>query len=105
MNYVIGILAGVAWGAVGALINNQLLKRSAAGGDTRKVYAAFLGRTFVDVFMLLVVILVRRWLPFSYEMALVGTAGTLGLATTWLAFRHAAGVKTPADKGEEKPKE
>ncbi|MBQ9687243.1 MAG: hypothetical protein IJV41_11990 [Oscillospiraceae bacterium] len=102
MNYVIGILAGVVWGGLGALLNNLLLKKTVAGGNTQRVFAVFLTRTVLDVAFLAVIVLARHLLPFSYEMALVGTAGTLGLSSTWLAFRHAAGEpKKKDDKTEE----
>ena len=101
MNYAIGILAGIAWGSLGALLNNYLLKKAAAGGNTQHVLAVFMARMFVDLVLLGAIVLVRKHLPFSYEMMLVGTAGTLGLATTWLAFRHAGAPKKDKDKTEE----
>ncbi len=90
MGYVVGFLAGAAWGVLGACLNHFVLGRALGGGD-RKVLGANLLRVLTDLVLLAVVVLARKALPFPYEMALAGTVSALGMTGIYFAFRTAAG--------------
>ena len=90
MGYVIGFLAGVVWGVLGACLNHYLLGRALRGGD-RGVLGANLLRALIDLALLAAVVLARGVLPFPYEMALAGTASALGMTGIYFAFRTASG--------------
>ena len=90
MGYVIGFLAGVVWGVLGACLNHFVLSRALRGGD-RNVLGANLLRALVDLALLAAVVLARNVLPFRYEMALAGTVSALGMMGIYFAFRTASG--------------
>ena len=87
MNLVIGIAAGLVWGALAAIVNLQINKKALAKGSTNSLLAANLARTFVDLAALAAVFLLRRFLPFSYEGMLLGTAISLSLISVVFASR------------------
>ena len=101
MGYVIGFLAGAAWGVLGACLNHFILGRALRGGD-KKVLGANLLRALVDLALLAAVVLARDVLPFRYEMALAGTVSALGMMGIYFAFRRAAGKdETPKEETED----
>ena len=59
MNLVIGIAAGLVWGALAAIVNLQINKKALAKGSTNSLLAANLARTFVDLAALAAVFLLR----------------------------------------------
>ena len=89
MNLVLGVLAGLLWGAAAAALNMRISKKALAKGETNALLASNLGRSAVDIAALAVVFLLRNVLPFSYEAMLVGTAVSLSLLTILFAFRIA----------------
>ena len=93
MNLVLGVLAGLLWGAAAAAVNMGISKKALAKGSTNVLLAANLGRTAVDIAALASVFLLRKLLPFSYEAMLVGTAISLSLLTILFAFRMAGKQK------------
>ena len=93
MNLFLGIAAGLVWGALAALVNLQINKKALAKGNSNALLAANLGRTFVDLAALAAVFLLRRYLPFSYEGMLIGTAVSLSLISVIFAFRLAGKQK------------
>ncbi len=88
MNFLWGALAGLAWGAVCGVLNILILKKSLGKNDSNLLMAANLGRMVVDLAALLLVFLLRKILPFSYEAMLVGTAVALSVASLIFAFRY-----------------
>ena len=88
MNYLLGGLAGLAWGMVCALVNLRILKKAIQKNDSNALMAANLGRMGVDLLALLLVFLLRKQLPFSFEAMLVGTAVALSVVTLVFAFRY-----------------
>jgi MFS superfamily sulfate permease-like transporter len=99
MNLVIGIAAGLIWGALAAIVNLQINKKALAKGSTNSLLAANLARTFVDLAALAAVFLLRRFLPFSYEGMLLGTAISLSLISVVFAFRLAGKQKKGGKQG------
>lgn len=87
MDIMWGILAGLAWGAVCGLVNVRILKKAIRKNDTNAIMAANMGRMGIDLLALLLVFLLRKVLPFSYEWMLIGTAVALSVVTLIFAFR------------------
>jgi hypothetical protein len=88
MKLLIGLLAGLAWGALCGFLNTRILKRAVEKNDNNFMMAANILRILVDLVALGAVFLLRGVLPFSYEAALVGTAIALSLLTIAFAFRY-----------------
>ncbi len=88
MNFLWGALAGLVWGALCGVLNILILKKSLGKNDSNLLMAANLGRMAVDLAALLLVFLLRKILPFSYEAMLVGTAVALSVASLIFAFRY-----------------
>ena len=87
MNYLWGALAGLAWGALWGGLNILILKKSLKKNDSNVLMAANLGRMAVDLAALLLVFLLRKILPFSYEAMMIGTAVALSVTSLVYAFR------------------
>ena len=90
MRYVLGFLAGLVWGVLGACLNQLVLTRALRQGDRRTLGANIL-RAVTDLLLLAVVVLLREVLPFRWEMTLAGTVSALGLMGIYFAFRSASG--------------
>ena len=90
MRYVLGFLAGLVWGVLGACLNQFILTRALRQGDRRTLGANIL-RAVTDLLLLAVVVLLRDVLPFRWEMTLAGTVSALGLMGIYFAFRSASG--------------
>ena len=88
MNYVWGALAGLAWGALCGVLNILILKKSLGKNDSDMLMAGNLARMVVDLAALLLVFLLRKILPFSYEAMLVATAVALSVTSLIFAFRY-----------------
>ena len=87
MKYVIGVLAGLAWGALIAWVNSLISRKALEKNSEKAMLTANLCRTLLDVAALGAVFLGRKALPFSFEAAVCGTAAALGLLTVYFAFR------------------
>ena len=88
MNYLWGALAGLAWGALCGVLNTLVLKKSMQKNDSNRLMAGNLARMAVDLLALLLVFLLRKILPFSYEAMLEGTAVALSVTSLLFAFRY-----------------
>lgn len=88
MHFVWGALAGLAWGVLCGGLNILILKKSLGKNDSNVLMAANLGRMAVDLVALLLVFLLRKVLPFSYEAMLVATAVALSVTSLIFAFRY-----------------
>ena len=88
MNILWGILVGLAWGAVCGLVNTLILKKAIAKNNSNTLMAANLARMTVDLLALLLVFLLRKVLPFSFEATMIGTAVALSAVTLVFAFRY-----------------
>ncbi len=88
MKIVIGLLAGLVWGALIGLVNTLIMKKSLKKNDSNLVMAANLARMVLDLAALGLVFLLRNLLPFPYEPMLVGTAVALSIVSLVFAFRY-----------------
>lgn len=86
MNYVIGALAGLVWGALGAYLNSLITKKCLAAGDEKAIVGMNLAHMAVDIAVLAIVYLLRKTLPFSYEAMLIGTAAALSIVTIIFSY-------------------
>ena len=94
MNYVIGAVVGLLWGALIAWVNSRINKSAIAKNTTKALMRANLCRTGAAVFLL------RNVLPFSFEATIVATAAALGMLTVYFAFRLSKPEAKPKNDGE-----
>ena len=105
MKIVIGALCGLIWGAAAALLNFAISKRSIMKNNTTALMGASIGRIAVDFAALGLVFLLRKALPFPFEVTMVATAIAMSLVTIVCAYRLSAAIKpkaTPQNKEEQK---
>lgn len=88
MSMLLGILAGLVWGALCGGVNVHIMKRAIQKGKDQAVMTANALRMAVDLAALGLVFLVRKLLPFPYEAMLIGTAVALSVVTIVFAFRY-----------------
>ena len=84
---LIGVLAGLAWGALWGWVNTLILNKALQKKDANAIMAGNLGRLLVDALALSAVFLLRKVLPFPYEAMLIATALALSAVTLVFAFR------------------
>ena len=101
MNYVIGAVVGLLWGALIAWVNSRINKSAIAKNTTKALMKANLCRTGLDIFGLGMVFLLRKMLPFSFEATIVATAAALGMLTVYFAFRLSKPEAKPKSDGEQ----
>ena len=87
MNYVWGVLAGLAWGALAAFINYRINKAAVKKNSNTSMMAANGARMAVDLVALGTVYLLRKALPFSFEATIIAAAISLSLLTIVFAYR------------------
>ena len=97
---IIGFLAGLAVGTLAAFLNSRITKilllddSGVLGGGasgTGKVMMVNVIRLLVSALTLLVIFLVRKYLPFSFEAAMLGAAAGLTFISylfLWLTVRN-----------------
>lgn len=90
MTYVFGVLAGLVWGFLAALLNAFVTKKCIAKKNTNALLASNMIHMLVDVAALAAVFLVRNvpWLNFA--AAIVATAAALSITTIVFTFKLAA---------------
>ena len=89
MTYVIGALAGLAWGGLAAFVNYLILKSAVKKGSNNAIVCTNLLRTAVDVAALGTVFLLRKYLPFSFEACILAAALIMGIGAVFFAFKAA----------------
>ena len=87
MEYLIGAVIGLLWGALIAWLNSRINKKAIAKNDTKAIMTANMIRMAIDVAALAAVFLLRKALPWNFEATIAGTAASLGLLTVYFAFR------------------
>ena len=87
MNYVLGALAGLAWGALAAFVNWQINKAALKKNSSSAMLAANMARMAVDLIALGTVYLLRRRLPFSFEATIIAAAIALSMLTIVFSYR------------------
>ena len=86
MNYVLGALAGLLWGALAAFVNLKINQAALKKNTNAAVLGANAARMAVDLAALGTVFLLRKILPFSFEATIIATAVALSLLTVVLAY-------------------
>lgn len=81
MNYVIGAVVGLLWGALAAFMNSRITKSALKKGSNNAVMGMNAAHMFVDLVALAVVFFLRRLLPFSFEATLIATAAAMSILT------------------------
>jgi len=83
MEYIIGAVTGLLWGALVAWLNSRISKKAIEKNSTKAMMLASLLRTALDIAALALVFLLRNVLPGNFEATIVGTAASLGLLTVY----------------------
>ena len=86
MNYVLGALAGLLWGALAAFVNLKINQAALKKNTNAAVLGANAARMAVDLAALGTVFLLRKILPFSFEATIIATAVSLSLLPVVLAY-------------------
>ena len=91
MNYFLGILAGLVWGAAVAGLNGLVTKRCVEKNTSQAMTIANIVKVVSYVLAFAVVFLLRNVLPFSYEAAVIGTVLALSMLQIVISYRIAGG--------------
>lgn len=91
MKYLLGIIVGLLWGGLAALLNCRISLKAVRKGTDKAMMSANMLRVVVDIAALALPLLIRNRLPFRVELTLVGTAAALGIVMIVFAYRLAAG--------------
>lgn len=98
MTVVLSILAGLAWGFIGAMINYCIMKKAVASNNSGKVTAVTVLRTAIDALFLGLVFLIRNVPAFNFAVAITATAAALSITTIVTTFILARPEKTDDGK-------
>lgn len=91
MNYFLGIVVGLVWGAVIALINGFFTKRCVEKNTSSAMTTASIVKIVSYILAFVVVFLLRNVLPFSYEATIIGTVLALSMLQIVISYRIAGG--------------
>lgn len=86
MNIVFGIVGGIIWGFLAALLNYYIMKKCIAKNTNQAMMLCNTLRMLVDIVALAVVFLVRNLLPINFTAAIVATAAALSISTIVFTF-------------------
>ena len=104
MKIVFAVLLGLIWGAAAALVNSKISAAALKKNTGSAIQTASVSRMAVDIAALGLVFLLRKVLPFSFEVMLVATAIAMSLTTIYCAFRlsnqHKPKPKEPEQEAE-----
>ena len=89
VKFIIGILAGLVWGALAALANGGIAKACVKKNGKGAAGASNILSTLVSLVFFAAVVLLRNVLPFRYEGMLVGTAISMSMLGIVIAFNMA----------------
>lgn len=81
MNYLLGAVAGLLWGALAAFINSRITKSALEKGTQNAVMLMNFSHMAVDLVALAIVFFLRRILPFSFDAAIIATAAAMSIGT------------------------
>lgn len=81
MNYLIGAVVGLLWGALAAFVNSRITKSAIKKGTNSAIMTMNFAHMFIDLVALAVVFFLRRLLPFSFEATLIATAAAMSIIT------------------------
>ena len=86
MNTFFAVLFGIAWGAAAAFVNSRIARKALEKKDMKAAKNARRIQMLVDIAALVVLVLLRNILPFSYETALVCAIISLSVLTIVFLF-------------------
>lgn len=89
MSIVLGILAGLVWGVLAALLGGAVIRRALAKNTNGALLAGNFLRTLIDIAALGLVFLARKLLPFDYTWMLIAAAVALSIGTIVISYRIA----------------
>ena len=90
MTYVFGVLAGLVWGFLAALLNAFVTKKCIAKKNTNALLASNMIHMLVDVAALAVVFLLRNLSWMNFAAAIAATAAALSITTIVFTYKLAA---------------
>ena len=105
MKYVIGVLLGLAWGGLAAVVNMRISRGAIRKNSTGIILGASAARMLVDLVTLGVIFLLRDVLPFRFEWMMVAAALAMSLCTVVFAYRFTRPDKTGGKQSETEKKE
>ena len=85
---IIGIVAGFAWGAVAAVLNGLVGRFVVAKNAEGAAKSGGLIQTGISLAFLIVVVLLKGVLPFSYEAMLIGTVIAISLLGIVFTYKN-----------------
>lgn len=86
MNIVLGIIVGLVWGFLAALLNYKIMKKAIAENTDKAMMACSTKRMGVDFVCLGSTLLVRNILPFNFVALIVSAAAGLSFTTIFFTF-------------------
>ena len=86
MNIVFAVLFGIVWGAAAAFVNSRIARKALEKKDIKAAKNARRVQMLVDIAVLVIIVLLRNILPFSYEIALVSAIVALSVLTIVFLF-------------------
>ena len=89
MSIALAVLAGLVWGALAAVVNYFIMKKSIEKNTNNAVISSSMLRTAIDVAALGAVFLARNVLPFDFTYALIACAVAMSIGTIVFTFRLA----------------
>ena len=92
VNYFLGVLLGLVWGAAAAILNAAIMKHFLKKQNTAMMMASNIIRLFVDILALGTCLLLRSSESVSFYTAIVGTAVSLSILTIIFTFKLAKPV-------------
>ena len=81
MNTFFAVLFGIAWGAAAAFVNSRIAKKALRKKDAKAAKNARRVQMLVDIAALVLIVLLRNVLPFSYETSLVSAIISISVLT------------------------
>ena len=89
MSVVLAVLAGLVWGALAAVVNYFITKKSLEKNSNTAVMGSGILRTAIDVAALSAIFLARSILPFDFTYMLIAAAVAMSIGTIVFTFRLA----------------
>ena len=89
MDYFWGMLAGLVWGAAGAVIIGIVTKKCVEKNTPQAMTVSNVVKFAVYIVFFMAVYLARNLLPFSYEAAVIGTVLALAMLQVVITFKIA----------------
>lgn len=86
MNIVFAVLFGIVWGAAAAFVNSRIARKALEKKDMKAAKNARRVQMLVDIAALVILVLLRNILPFSYEISLVSAIISLSVLTIVFLF-------------------